>query len=55
MSATVGCYAIDDRNEAQEALGLVDQVRDSIGVGMVYDRNFEPITRRIWRWPSADD
>ena len=33
--ATVGCYTIDDRIEAQEALGLVNQLRDSIGVGMV--------------------
>ena len=52
---TVGYQTIDDRIEAEEALGLVDELRHSIGVGMADDRDFEPITRPDLEVPRADD
>lgn len=40
--ATVGRYTVDDRIEAfEEALGLIDQLHDALGVGMGGNRHFQ--------------
>jgi hypothetical protein len=46
VSATVGPSTSEDRIEVlQEVLGMIDQLLDKKRVGMVGDRNVEPIAR----------
>ena len=42
MIGEIGRYAIDDPIQTVEALRLIDELRDALGVGMEGDRYFEP-------------